>query len=80
MSESPAHRERSKHIDCRVNSLKKQVKNGVVRLFEFPTACMPAGVCTKSLLGPKSIQHREVLHGNALPAAPRALRAALVLM
>jgi hypothetical protein len=80
MSESPAHRERSKHIDLRVYSLKEQVKNGVVRLFECPTTCMTADVFTKSLPGPKFIEHREVLLGNALPTAPRALRAAAALL
>jgi hypothetical protein len=80
MSESPAHRERSKHIDLRVYSLKEQVKNGVVRLFECPTTCMTADVFTKSLPGPKFIEHREVLLGNALPTAPRALRAAARLL
>jgi len=80
MSESPALRERSKHIDLRVHSPKEQVKNGVVRLFEGPTACMTADVFTKTLPGPKFIEQREVLHGNALATAPRALRAAASLL
>ena len=54
MSESPAHRERRKHIDLGVYLLKEQVKNGVVRLFECPTTCMPADVFMKSTRDPSS--------------------------
>ena len=41
---------------------------------------MTADVLTKSLQGPNFIEHREVLHGNALPTAARALRAATSLL
>ena len=67
VSESPAHRERSKHIDLRVYSLKEEVKNGVVRLFECPTTCIMVEVFAKSHPGPKFIEHREDLLGNAEP-------------
>ena len=80
MSVSPAHRERSKHIDLRVSSLKEQVKNGVVRLFQCLTTCMTAVVFTKSLPGPKVIEHRVVFLSNALPTFARALRAAAALL
>jgi hypothetical protein len=46
MSESPARRDRSKHIDIRVHSLKEPGKNGVIRLSECYTARMNAGVLT----------------------------------
>ena len=69
MPQSSAHRERSQHIDLRVYSLKEQVEN-IVRLFECPTTCMTADVCTQSLPGPKFIEHREVLLSNAEPLGP----------
>ena len=43
MSESPAHRETSRHIHLRVLLLKEQVKNGVVRLFECPNRVQDGG-------------------------------------
>jgi len=77
MSESPAHLERNKHIDLRVHSLKKQVKNGVARLFECLTACMPADVFTKSLRDPRS---SSTVKFSTLPTAPTALPAAASLL
>ena len=47
MTESPARRERSNHIDLQVYSRKEQVKNGVVRPFDCPTTCMTADVFMK---------------------------------
>ena len=80
MSVSQAHRKRSKHINLHIHSLKEQVKNGVVQLFECPPACLTAEVFTNFLPGTNFIEHREVLHGNALPTSPRALRAAASLL
>jgi Reverse transcriptase (RNA-dependent DNA polymerase) len=71
MSENPVHRERSKHIDIRVYSLREQVERGVVRLIDCPTADMTADALTKALPAPAFIKHRQCMRGHSPPSAPR---------
>lgn len=70
MSENPVHRERSKHIDIRVYSLREQVARGIVRLIDCPTADMTADALTKALPAPAFIKHRQCMRGHSSPSAP----------
>jgi hypothetical protein len=82
MSDSAVHKNRSKHIDLRIWSLKEQVATGVVRLLSCPTAHMHADIFTKALPSWTFALHRSVLCGDAPPSVqvprtvevPRALK------
>lgn len=68
MSDSAVHKNRSKHIDLRIWSLKEQVSTGVVRLLSCPTAHMHADIFTKALPPWTFALHRSVLCGDAPPS------------
>jgi hypothetical protein len=70
MSENPVHKERSKHIDYRVHSLRERVFDGVVRLLDCPTADMTADMGTKALPGPAHCKHRDTAMGIIAPTTP----------
>mmetsp|Transcript_8988 Transcript_8988/g.21024 ORF Transcript_8988/g.21024 Transcript_8988/m.21024 type:complete len:204 (-) Transcript_8988:45-656(-) len=67
MSEASGQKDRVKHIDLRVWSLKEKVAEGVVRLHAVATNYMPADIFTKALPQPAFERHRAVLQGLARP-------------
>jgi transposase InsO family protein len=67
MSEAAGQKDRVKHIDLRVWSLKEKVAEGVVQLHAVPTAYMPADIFTKALPQPAFERHCAVVQGLALP-------------
>ena len=71
MSENPVHRERSKHIDYRVHSLRERVADGVVRLLDCPTVDMVADMGTKSLPAPAHARHRDTAMGLLRHTSPK---------
>lgn len=70
MSENPVHRERTKHIDIRIHSLREKVQLGEVRLVPCPTAHMTADALTKALPAPAFIKHRQTILGHTPFSAP----------
>lgn len=73
MSENPVHKERSKHVDYRIHSLKERVQDGVVRVLDCPTHDMLADPLTKQLPGPAHTRHTRVQLGldpHTSPAPP----------
>lgn len=70
MSENPVHRERTKHIDIRVHSLRENVQLGNVRLVPCPTVDMTADALTKALPAPAFIKHRQTILGHSPFTAP----------
>jgi hypothetical protein len=76
LSETFSHRERSKHIDFRIFSLRDRVAAGVVRLVDCPTVDMVADLLTKNLPGPAFLRHRATILGfspHTAPALPASL-------
>ena len=63
MSENPVHKERTKHIDYRLHSLKERVQDGEVRVLDCPTIDMLADTLTKQLPGPAHTRHSRVQLG-----------------
>ena len=70
LADNPVHKERTKHIDMHLHSLRERVANGVVKLIQCPTHDMTADALTKALPAPAFRRHREVLFGRAPHTAP----------
>ena len=70
LADNPVHKERTKHIDMHLHSLREQVANGVVKLIQCPTNDMTADVLTKALPAPAFRRHRDVMFGQAPHSAP----------
>jgi Reverse transcriptase (RNA-dependent DNA polymerase) len=72
LSETSALKERSKHIDYRIFSLRDRVASGIVRLVDCPTFDMVADLLTKNLPSPSFRRHRDTLLGSSRHTAPVA--------
>ena len=70
MSENPVHKERSKHVDYRIHSLKERVRDGHVRVLDCPTHDMLADTLTKQLPGPAHRRHTLVQLGKERHTSP----------
>jgi hypothetical protein len=65
VSENPANRERSRHVDVRVHFLQDMVRDGSVKLIKCACTQNVADALTKSLPRPAFHKHREFLKGTA---------------
>lgn len=77
LAQSPAHRERTKHIDFRVFALRDRVASGVVHLVDCPSGDMLADILTKNLPSPAFTRHRQTMLGftpHSAPALPSSLQ------
>jgi len=80
LADNPVHKERTKHIDMHLHSLREHVTNGVVKLVQCPTGDMTADVLTKALPAPAFRRHRDVLFGRATHSAPEFMSSLRVLI
>ena len=71
--DNPVHKERTKHIDMHLHSLREHATAGIVKLLSCPTTDMTADALTKALPGPVFLRHRAVLFGQAPHSAPEFL-------
>jgi hypothetical protein len=75
MSENPARRKFSRHIDIRRYFVRDMVAAGVNKLVPLRTHLMVADALTKSLSSPAHIKHREIRLGHVpFSFAARTLR------
>ena len=67
MSENPANRERTRHVDTRVHYLRELVRDGHVKLLKCAGPQNVADALTKSLPRPALAKHRQYMWGTRIP-------------
>ena len=67
MSENPADRERTRHVDTRVYYLRELVRDGHVKLLKCAGPQNVAHALTKSLPLPALAKHRQHMWGSRIP-------------
>jgi len=67
MSENPANRERTQHVDTRVHYLRELVRDGHVKLLKCAGPQNVADALTKSLPRPALSKHRQYMWGTRIP-------------
>jgi hypothetical protein len=67
MSENPANRERTRHVDTRVHYLRELVRDGHVKLLKCAGPQNVADALTKSLPRPALSKHRQYMWGTRIP-------------
>ena len=67
MSENPANRERTRHVDTRVHYLRDLVRDGHVKLLKCAGPQNVADALTKSLPCPALAKHRQYMWGTRVP-------------
>ncbi len=67
MSENPANRERTRHVDTRVHSFRELVREGDVKLLKCAGPQNVADALTKSLPRPALAKHRQCMWGTRIP-------------
>ena len=67
MSENPANRERTRHVDTRVHYLRELVRDGHVKLLKCAGPQNVADALTKSLPRPALAKHRQHMWGTRIP-------------
>jgi hypothetical protein len=67
MSENPANRERTRHVDTRVHYLHEFVCDGQVKLLKCAGPQNVADALTKSLPRPALAKHRQYMWGTRVP-------------
>jgi hypothetical protein len=67
MSENPANRERTRHVDTRVHYLRELVRDGHVKLLKCAGPQNVADALTKSLPRPALAKHRQYMWGIRIP-------------
>ena len=67
MSENPANRERTRHVDTRVHYLRELVRDGHVKLLKCAGPQNVADALTKSLPRPALTKHRQYMWGTRVP-------------
>ena len=67
MSENPANRERTRHVDTRVHYLRELVRDGHVKLLKCAGPQNVADTLTKSLPRPALSKHRQYMWGTRIP-------------
>ena len=67
MSENPANRERTRHVDTRVHYLRELVRDGHVKLLKCAGPQNVADALTKGLPRPALSKHRQYMWGTRIP-------------
>jgi hypothetical protein len=67
MSENPANRERTRHVDTRVHYLRELMRDGHVKLLKCAGPQNVADALTKSLPRPALAKHRQYMWGTRIP-------------
>jgi hypothetical protein len=67
MSENPANRERTRHVDTRVHYLRELVRDGHVKLLKCAGPQNVADALTKSLPRPALAKHEQYMRGPRIP-------------
>jgi len=67
MSENPANRERTRHVDTRVHDLRELVRDGHVKLLTCAGPQNVADALTKRLPRPALAKHRQYMWGTRIP-------------
>jgi len=67
MSENPANRERTRHVDTRVHSLRELLRDCHVKLLKCAGPQNVADALTKSLPRPALSKHRQHMWGTRIP-------------
>ena len=67
MSENPANRERTRHVDTRVHYLRELVRDGHVKLLKCAGPQNVADALTQSLPRPALSKHRQYMWGTRIP-------------
>ena len=67
MSENPANRERTRHVDTRVHYARELVRDGHVKLLKCVWPQNVANALTKSLPRPALAKHRQHMWGTSIP-------------
>ena len=67
MSENPANRDRTRHVDTRVHYLRDLVRDGHVKLLKCAGPQNVADAFTKSLPRPALVKHRQYMWGTRVP-------------
>ena len=67
MSENPANRNRTRHVDTRVHYLRELVRDGHVKLLKCAGPQNVADAFTKSLPRPALVKHRQYMWGTRVP-------------
>jgi hypothetical protein len=66
MSENPASRERTRHVDTRVHYLRELVRDGHVKLLKCAGPQNVADALTKSIPRPALAKHRQYMWGTRI--------------
>ena len=67
MSENPANRDRTRHVDTRVHYLRELVRDGHVKLLKCAGTQNVADALTKSVPRPALAKHRQYMWGTRVP-------------
>ena len=67
MSENPAYRERTRHVDTRLHYLRELVREGHVKLLKCAGPQNVADALTKSIPRPAVVKHRQYIWGTRSP-------------
>jgi hypothetical protein len=67
MSENPANRERTRHVDTRVHYLRELVRDGHIKLLKCAGPQNVADALTKSLPCPALAKHWQHMWGTRIP-------------
>ena len=67
MSEKPTNRDRSRHVDVKVRSLRDLFRDGHVKLVKCAGPQYVSDAWTKSLSRPAFEKHKEFMVGTRMP-------------
>ena len=67
MSENPANRERTRHVDTRVHYFRELVCDGHVKLLKCEGPQNVGDALSKSLPRPALAKHRQYMRGTRIP-------------